>query len=158
MTELRAGACPYCGFPCGEFSHRLRTIQVILFAFFASTLVYGLVVAVLELARGYAPPLAGPAPAALGGTLLGASLGVFIASLLFERRAAEVGTVTSHTQRVIILAAMAEVPAVFGLVMYLLTGSLQWLVAFLALSWLLFVRLGLQLARILRGIAQSLRT
>ncbi len=158
QDELAAGKCPYCGFPCAEFNARVRAIQVILFALFASTLVYGVLVAIMELVVGYRPPGIGDGEPVLGMALMGASAGVFVASLVFERRAAGLATLATCTRMMLVLAAMAELPAVFGLVMYLVAGSLPWMVGFLAVSWALFVRLGLRLPVILRGITDCLRT
>ncbi|MEA3402733.1 MAG: hypothetical protein U9R79_15950 [Armatimonadota bacterium] len=158
QQELEDGKCPYCGFPCHEFSRRVTQIQIILGAIFASTLVYGILVAVLELYTGYRGPGLGDSELVLGMALIGASAGIFAASAMFERRALELETTVSYVRIAIVLGAIAEVPAVFGLVMYLLTGSLPWLVLFLAASWALFIRLGLRLPVILRGIADCLRT
>lgn len=155
--ELVEGKCPYCAFPCGEFNRRLNTVQVILAAIFGSTLIYGIVVAVLELHVGYQAPGLGQNEAVVGMALMGASLGVVVASIMFERRALEAQTLEAYTRLAIILGAIAEAPAVFGLVMYLLAGSMVWLVSFLAVSWALFLRLGLRLPTILRGMAECLR-
>lgn len=159
VTELRGGVCPYCGFPCAELERRVRVIQVLLGAFFVSTLAYGAVAAVLELVVGYrAPGLGGASEQTLGIALLGASAGVFVVSLQLEQRALAAPTLLGYQRLVVLLAAMAEVPALCGIVMYLLAGSLPWMVAFLAVSWALLIRLGLHLPRILHGITDCLRT
>ncbi len=158
VRELREGACPYCGFPCGEFHRRVTQIQVILFALFASTLLYGIIAAILELVVGYRAPGPATMEPMLGGVLTGVTAAMFVVSLAFERRALEKATLDSYTRTVVILGAMAEVPAVLGLVMFLVIGSLPWMVAFLAVSWALFIRLGLKLPHILRGITECLRT
>ncbi len=158
VQELRGEACPYCGFPCAEFDRRVRVIQVILFALFMSTLLYGVLVAILEMVVRYRPAGLGEVEHVVGGAMLGAAAGVFLASLAFERRALEAATLDSYAHTVIILAAIAELPAVFGLVMYLLAGSLPWMVVFLAASWVLFLRLGTRLPLVLRGITDCLRT
>jgi hypothetical protein len=156
--ELAAGACPYCGFPCEDFSRRVTHIQAILAALFGSTLIYGIIVAVLELYTGYEPPGLGDTEFILGMALMGLTAGVVAASIMFERRTRGAETLATWQQMTIILGAIAEAPAVFGLVMYLLTGSLPWMVLFLAVSWALMIRLGLQLPRILRGMTDCLRT
>ena len=157
-AELRAGACPYCGFACEEFQQRVNLIQTILAALFGSTLIYGIVVAVLELYAGYRAPGIGDNEFILGMALMGASAGIVGASVLFERRVRGAETLRTYQQTVIILGAIAEAPAVFGLVMYLLTGSLPWMVLFLGLSWVLLIRLGLKLPMVLRGMTDCLRT
>jgi len=157
--ELRGGVCPYCGFPCEELERRVRTIQVLLSAFFASTLIYGALAAFLELVAGYrAPGLGGLSEQTLGIALLGASAAVFVGSLWLEGRALQTPSLEGYQRLVLLLAAMAEIPAICGLMMYLLAGSLPWMVAFLAVSWALLIRLGLHLPRILHGITDCLRT
>lgn len=156
--ELRVGACPYCGFPCAEFHRRVGHIQLILAALFGSTLIYGIIVAVLELSVGYRAPGLGDAEFVIGMALMGATAGIVGASIMFERRTRGAATLETWQQTVLILGAIAEAPAVFGLAMYLLAGSLQWMVLFLMVSWALLIRLGMQLPRILRGMTDCLRT
>ncbi len=156
--EFRAGMCPYCGFPCEEFQGRVNQIQLILGVLFGSTLIYGILVAVMELYMGYQAPGLGGNEFTLGMALIGASGGIFGASMLFERRTRGAETLDTYQQSVIVLGAIAEAPAVFGLVMYLLAGSLQWMVLFLLISWALMIRLGLKLPEILRGMTDCLRT
>ncbi|MFW5866833.1 MAG: hypothetical protein ACOCX2_03390 [Armatimonadota bacterium] len=156
--ELAAGACPYCGFECAQFEAAVRKIQMVLAALFGSTLIYGVIVAVLELYVGYEASGLGANELILGMALVGMSAGIVAASVMFERRVRGAETLATWEQTVLILGAIAEAPAVFGLVMYLLTGSLPWMVLFLALSWALLIRLGLKLPRILRGMTDCLRT
>lgn len=155
--ELAAGACPYCGFPCGEFNRRVSQIQLILGALFASTLIYGIIVAVLELVVGYEAPGLGDKEFIFGMALMGASVGILGASIMFERRTSGRKTLAVYRQTVLILGAIAEAPAIFGLLMYLLAGSLQWMVLFLVVSWALMIRLGMKLPEVLRGMTECLR-
>ncbi|NLO06608.1 MAG: hypothetical protein GX131_12350 [candidate division WS1 bacterium] len=155
--ELAAGACPWCGFPCDEFHRRVSLIQLVLGALFASTLIYGVIVAVLELTVRYQPPGLGDAEFVLGMALMGATAGLAVASIMFDRRARGRETIETHQRMVIILGAIAEAPAIFGLVMYLLAGSLQWMVLFLLVSWALMIRLGTRLPHVLRGMRDCLR-
>lgn len=159
VTELKGGVCPYCGFPCAELERRVRAIQVLLGAFLVSTLAYGGVAAFLELVRG---PLATDAARCSGQTLgialLGGTIGVFLVGLSRERRALARASLEGYQHLVLVLTATAEVPAICGLMMYLLAGSLPGMVAFLAVSWALLIRLGLHLPRILHGITECLRT
>lgn len=158
VGELRGEACPYCGFLCGEFHRRVTQIQVVLFALFASTLLYGSIAAVLELVADYQAPVPVTMEPTLGTALAGVTAAVFVISLVFEGRGLEQATLDAYTRTVIILGAMAEVPAILGLVMFLVIGSLPWMVGFMAVSWALFIRLGLKLPQILRGITECLRT
>ncbi len=155
--ELAADACPYCGFPCAEFNRRVSQIQLILGALFASTLVYGIIVAVLELVVGYEAPGLGDGEFILGMALMGASAGIVGASIMFERRTGGQKTLETYRQTMLILGAIAEAPAIFGLVMFLLSGSLQWMVLFLGVSWALMIRLGMKLPEVLRGMMECLR-
>ena len=91
-----------------------------------------------------------------GATLLLLSYVLFIASLRFERAALARQDPPSLRQAVIVLAAMAEVPAIWGLLMYLLFGSIQWLVVGMVISWALFFRLGVRLPVYLHHISQHL--
>lgn len=157
-AELRDGACPYCGFPCATLERRVRVIQVMISAFFASTLVYGALAGFLELVVGYqAPGVAGLSEGTLGLILLGSSVAILLVSVNLEGRALRADSVPGYVRTVMLLAAMAEIPAICGIVMYLVTGSLPWMVGFLAASWALLIRLGLHLPRILQGMADCLR-
>jgi F0F1-type ATP synthase membrane subunit c/vacuolar-type H+-ATPase subunit K len=157
-AELAAGACPYCGFACEEFQKRVNMIQIILAALFGSTLIYGVIVAVLELYAGYEAPGLGGNEMILGMALVGCSAGIVAASFMFERRTRGAETLRTWQQTTIILGAIAEAPAIFGLIMYLIAGSLPWMVLFLGISWALMIRLGLKLPLILRGMTDCLRT
>ena len=156
--ELEAGRCPYCGFPCAELHRQVNYVQLILAVLFGTTLLYGILVVVLELVYDYRAPGLGDHEFTLGMALLGATAGVFIASVMFERRATEPGKLGRYTRIFLVLGAVAELPAFFGLVMYLLTGSLQWMVLFLLICWALLIRLGLRLPQLLQGITDCLRT
>lgn len=156
--ELDEGRCPYCRFPCAELHRRVNHVQMILGAIFISTLVYGVVVVMLELWRGYEAPGLGEAETVIGMALIGASAGLLMASILFERRVGDDASLDNYSQMLVILGAIAEVPAVFGLLMYLLAGSIQWMVIFLVLCWAMLIRLGLRLPKILHGMTDCLRT
>ena len=156
--EFAEGACPYCKFPCAELNRRVNHVQMILGVLFASTLVYGIAVVVLELWVGYQAPGLGDAEFLVGMALLGASAGIVAASVMFERRVGRVTSLDTYSRMLLILGAIAEVPAVFGLVMYLLAGSLPWMVLFLLVCWAMLIRLGLRLPKILQGMTECLRT
>lgn len=156
--ELEEGKCPYCHFPCAELHRRVNYVQIILAALFGSTLIYGVVVVLLELRYDYRAPGLGDSEFIVGMALMGATAGLLAASLLFERRAQDVATLGTYTRMIILLGVIAEAPAIFGLVMYLLSGSLQWMVLFLVVCWAMIIRLGLRLPTILHGMADCLRT
>ncbi len=92
-----------------------------------------------------------------GAALLLLSLVLLIVSLRFEQGALAKQDPPSLRQAVILVAALAEVPAIWGLLMYLLFGSIQWLVVGMTLSWALFFRLGTRLPLYLHRISQHLK-
>ncbi len=156
--ELDAGACPYCGFPCRELDRRVNQVQLILAALFLSTLAFGIVVLLLEMWVDWQPTGLGDHEFIVGMALMGASVGIIAASIRFERRLQEQESIDTYSHMVRILGLIAEIPAIFGLVMYLLTGNLPWMVVFLLVCWIMLIRLGTRLPVILHGITDCLRT
>ncbi len=151
------GECPFCGYPCAEYQRHVTMIQIIVGAVFASTLVYGGMVAFLELVVQYRPAYDPASDKIFGAALLLLSLVLLIVSLRFEQGALAKQDPPSLRQAVILVAALAEVPAIWGLLMYLLFGSIQWLVVGMTLSWALFFRLGTRLPLYLHRISQHLK-
>ena len=152
------GQCPYCGYPCAAYQRYVTITQVIVGVVFASTLVYGGLVAFLELVVQYRPVSYPTSERIFGGALLLLSFVLLIVSLRFERAGLAKGDAPSLQRGVTMLAALAEVPAMWGLLIYLLFGSMQWLVVGMAISWALFFRLGVRLPVYLHRISQELRT
>ena len=152
------GQCPFCGYPCAEYQRYVTMTQIIVGAVFASTLVYGGLVAFLELVVHYRPASYDPASVNMfGASLLLVSLVLLIVSLRSERATLAKQDPPSLQRGVTMLAALAEVQAIWGLLMYLLSASIQWLVAGMVISWALFFRLGLRLPVYLRRISQHLK-
>lgn len=156
VEHLSEGLCPYCKYPCAQFHRKVTTVQVVLGAIFASTLVYGAVVAILELAVDYRPPGTGVSEHLLGVALLVLSgTPVTLVWVVASRRAGS-GDPDQMQTGLIMMAAAAETPAVCGLVAYLVVGSLMWFVIMLGVSWLLFLRLGMSLPEYLNTIKDAI--
>ena len=82
------GQCPFCGYPCADYQRYVTMTQIIVGAVFASTLVYGGLVAFLELVVHYRPASYDPASVNMFGvSLLLVSLVLLIVSLRLERAA-----------------------------------------------------------------------
>ena len=156
--DLAGDACPHCGFPCAEFTRRVRHVQVVLTAIFACTLVFAAIVAFLELYTDYRPAASARHTQLMAWMLVGVVVVEFVVALFLERRYLQQHTLDAYARAITVLGALAQAPAIFGLLLYLLSGSIQWMVIFLAISWAEFLWLGSRLPRILRGITDCLRT
>jgi hypothetical protein len=151
------GKCPYCGYPCAEYQRQVTSMQVVLGAIFASTLVYAGLVAFLELVARREPPMAPDLAWVAGLALIVVSAGAVVASLVMEPAVLAGGDLASVRKAAALLAVAAETPTVSGVLFYLLTGSIQWFVVSLGVSWVLFIRLGVRLPSYLQRISEHLR-
>ncbi len=145
VQNLREGRCPYCQYACAEFHRKVTSVQVVLGAIFASTLIYGALVMIFELAVDYTPPGSVISTNVLGAVLLGTSV---TAALVLWKLAGGMNDDSDpdRMQRgLIMMAAASEMPAVCGVASYLITGSLMWFAILLGASWMLFMRLGMSL-------------
>ena len=150
------GRCPYCRYPVADYQRQITTVQVILGAIFTSTLVYGVLVAVMELVVEYTPPAGDISANVLGGALLVASLIPLVLLRKLAGQKTESGDSTAMKRGLMMKAAAAEAPAVCGLAVYFVTGSVMWFAILLGASWLLFLRLGMDLPRYLNTIKDAL--
>ena len=121
MGELRGGL-PALRLSCAELERRVRAIQVLLGAFWSRRWPTGGVAAFLSWRGPLAPDAARCSGQTLGIALLGGTSACFWSDLT-ERRARE-GPIEGYQHLVLVLTATAEVPAICGLMMYLLAGSL----------------------------------
>ena len=151
-----SGICPYCSYPCAEYHRRITVIQVVVGALFLSTLLYGGLAGFLELIGGFQPMAPDLPETVLAVTLLAVTVAALMASGFMERAALAESSPAAVLQAALVLGAAAEVPAMAGLVMCLLTGSLAWMAAFIGASWALFLRLGLRLPLYLQRISEHL--
>ena len=150
------GRCPYCRYPVADYHRQITMVQIVLGAIFGSTLIYGVVVAVLELAVGYRPTGAGEPSNIFVGGLLVALLGVVVFFRRAEARALSASEPPAMRSALVVAAALAEAPAIYGLLMYLLFGSIMWFAIFVGASWLLFLRLGMSLPQYLNTLRDAL--
>lgn len=142
--------CPLCGFELKPFMQRLQAVYAISFGFFVSTLIYAVVVYFLD-TRGVRLGVAMPTmlPYIL---LIAAVLVLGVARKL--QPAAQVRDMSRIQSVFFVKLAMVEAVAVIGFVMYLLSGSLQWFVTFLAVSWLGFIIVGTQMPALVNRMAE----
>ena len=150
------GACPYCRYPCRQFHLQVTMTQVVIWAIFALTLVYGALVAVLELAVGYRPAGGTAASNLFGGLLLVPLLGIVIFFKRAQAKAVSASEPSAMRSALTVAAALAEAPAIYGLLMYLVSGSIMWFTIFLGVSWLLFLDLGLRLPEYLNRMKDAI--
>lgn len=150
------GRCPYCQYPLADYHRQITMVQVVLGVLFSSTLAYGVVVAVMELVVEYTPPAGDISANVLGGALIAASLMPVALLRNAARRKTESGDSAAMKRGLMMMAAAAEAPAVSGLAVYFVTGSLMWFAILLGVSWLLFLRLGMDLPQYLNTIRDTL--
>lgn len=145
--------CVLCGFPLGEAQRRMTRIYLLTSVLFGSTLLYGIVVYVLETMVKLPPAPA--LPAALPYALLVVAVLCFGLGVSFGRRGLERATTPNALQRALIIElAFFEAIALLGLLLYLLTHSLLWFTTFLGLSWLAFLWVGTQSPQLARLVSQ----
>jgi hypothetical protein len=145
--------CVLCGFPLREAQRRMNLIYLLTSALFGSTLLYGIVVYVLETMVKLPPPPA--LPVVLPYVLLVVAVLCFGLGVSFGRRGLERATTPIALQRTLIIElALFEAIALLGLGLYLLTHSLLWFTTFLGLSWLAFLWVGSQSPQLARLVSQ----
>ena len=105
---------------------------------------------------GYRPTGAGEPSSIFVGGLLVALLGIVVFFRRAEARALSADEPSAMRSALIVAAALAEAPAIYGLLMYLLFGSIMWFAIFVGASWLLFLRLGMSLPQYLNTIQDAL--
>ncbi len=120
--------CPLCGFPMGQVRRQIIPIYIITGSIFLSTLIYGALVYVMSTNAMIEPqPVGEVVFYALGGAVVPVVIAM------------------AFVKRIIAKAALAEVPAVYGLVAYFLTGDTAKFAIFLGISWGLFIWLSTQI-------------
>jgi hypothetical protein len=151
-VQVRAGeCCPICGFPLQSFRRNLQRIYTLNFAFFCSTLVYSGLVYYLA-TRGQIHPTGLPAMVTY------VMLALAVLDLGIARRIgpplAQVKSIAQIVGLFTTRMAIVEVPVVFGVGLFFMTGSLQWYVTFLAISWVGFVLVGIQMPQLAQRMAE----
>lgn len=143
--------CPLCGFVIHPFMRRLQTVYTLSFAFFTSTLVYSILVYFLETRQVLRPaelPL--PLPYAL--------LVLAVLDMGLARRIGppleQIKTMQQLLKVFLLRLAVVEVIAVVGLALYMVSASIHWFVAFLAISWVGFLVVGSQMPRVAQRLSE----
>ncbi|MCE5238496.1 hypothetical protein LLH23_08385 [bacterium] len=151
-VQVTAGdCCPLCGFRLRPYRQRLQTIYTLGFAFFASTLIYSILVYFLD-TRGVVRPLALPPVVPY------VALVVAVLNLGLARRVGppleQLKTMAQLQQVFLVRMALVEAAAVLGVVIYVLTASLPWFVTFLAISWVGLLVVGSQMPHLGQRLAE----
>ena len=120
--------CPLCGFPLVEVNRRVFPIYIVTGAVFLSTVIYAGLVYIMSTTTAIRPNPAGDI--------------VFYALAAMVVPVAIAMAVVKH---IIAKAALAEGPAVYGIVAYFLTGDVAKFVILLGISWVLFIWLSTQI-------------
>ena len=150
-VQARAGErCPLCGFALHSFRRRLQNVYTISFGFFVSTLLYSILVYYLD-TRGLNRPL--QLPSAVPYILLVCAVLQLGIARRFGRPMAQLTSMQQVQGLFLTKLAIVEVAAVLGVLTYLLTGSLALFVAFLAVSWIGFVVVGVQMPHLVQRLS-----
>jgi len=145
--------CASCGFPIGRLRMALAQTYVISFALFMSVVIYGVVVALVR--PGGSAQIDGDVVRAAPYVALAVAAGLFILMLRWGEVPGELAP-PAAVQQVVLHAALAEVPAVLGLVAYFLTGKTQDFVIPLVGSLVLFAMLATRVPKIGMAIRRYL--
>lgn len=146
-------ACASCGYPLGKLRVALVQIYVTSFALFMSVVIYGVVVALVR--PGGSAQIEGDVVQAAPYVALGIAAIMFVLMLRWGEVPGEMAPQTA-VQQVVLHAAMAEVPAVLGLVAYFLTGRTQDFAIPLIGSLVLFATLATRVPKIGMAIRRYL--
>ena len=145
------GRCPLCGFSVATFRKHLSRIYLLSTAFFVSTVFYGGMVYWLDTQHVLK---AGQMPAFFPYLLLVISVLLFGAAVKFGQRVATATSMAMVQRLLMIKLAMIESIAVYGLLIYFMSTSLQWFVTFLALSLLGFMQTASQMPSVAEQLAR----
>ncbi len=137
-VPLDGARCPLCGAGIGPARQHVLQLYIICGAIFASVLMYGVAVALLE-TTGYQ---AMAAPVSMIRTaFLALCVLMPIPLVVLERRLLDGGTVPAVKSAAVVVASLCESIAVLGLVLYLLGGGVKWFAIFTGLSFVSFLYL-----------------
>ena len=147
------GICDVCGFPAGQVNAFMLKIYLITGAFAASVLIYGVI--------GYAVMSSTQtsfiAPST-GRIIFGALVVVGISSVVVAYKVLPLAfkrpTPAGVLQIVLFTAALCEAPAIYGLVVGLLTRNAAWMAALIALSLAGFVLLSRDMPAVAQRITE----
>lgn len=146
--------CPLCGFDLGPLHQRLRTIYLVSFGFFMSTVVYGAMVWLLEHLNGFRTPAA-TLPAGLAYAFLAIGVVDFgLATHILRRRVPMTRDPAQLQTLTIIRLALAEAIVILGLVLYLVGRSVEWFVVFVALGFMAFLLIAFSMPQVARRLGE----
>ena len=131
------GCCPLCGHKVGVARRQVTTLYVITGAITASVFVYGALVFILE-STGYQRPE--PQPLLCYGCLA-LSIALFAPMFILERKMLAKETVQGVRSATVMVGALAESMALYGLVLYFIGGGIKWFVILLGVSLVGFMYL-----------------
>ena len=151
LTAPPEGNCPTCDFPLQQLRAQVLALYMLLGAMFLSTLAYALLTIVMERAThtGWTPAHFYQSIALVA--LLG-PVGLALARL----QAPPTGDPAAARGRLVLESALAEVPAIVGLLGFFLTGERSVFVMLLGLSWLCFLYVAYQVPPVVRAIEQRM--
>ena len=130
--------CPLCGASIGPVRQRVTLLYVVSGSIFASVLIYGAIVAIME-STGFASGAG--APDAIKYVFLGIALCMYVPIGFVERQLLARETAQAVWSAAIVVAALCESIAILGLVLYFLGEGVKWFSIFLGLSLVSFVYL-----------------
>ncbi|MHB8994417.1 MAG: hypothetical protein ACYC63_04125 [Armatimonadota bacterium] len=145
------GRCPLCGFSLRSFQQQMTRLYLLSTAFFVSTVLYGGLVYLLDTQRLLQPVTM---PGFLPYVLLVLSVLVFGAAIKVGQRVATATTMTAVQRLIIIKLGLIESIAIYGLLIYMLSNSLQWFVTFLALALLGFMQTASQMPSVAEQLSR----
>jgi F0F1-type ATP synthase membrane subunit c/vacuolar-type H+-ATPase subunit K len=143
--------CPLCGFSLRAFQQQMTRLYLLSTAFFVSTVIYGGLVYLLDTQRLLQP--AGM-PGFLPYLLLVLAVLVFGVAIKVGQRVATATTMAAVQRLIIIKLGLIESIAIYGLLIYMLSNSLQWFVTFLALALLGFMQTASQMPSVAEQLSR----
>jgi hypothetical protein len=143
--------CPLCGFSLRPFQQQMTRLYLLSTAFFVSTVIYGGLVYLLDTQRLLQPA---KMPGFLPYVLLVLGVLIFGAAIKVGQRIATATTMAAVQRLIIIKLGLIESIAIYGLLIYMLSTSLQWFITFLALALLGFMQTASQMPSVAEQLSR----
>ncbi len=138
------GRCALCGFPAGLANRLMARMYVITGALASSVLIYGVLAYFLTGTGGFEPRMA-TLPLAVIYAFIAVSVVAIAIGLAVARPGSGPGEPARLFPRIIIAAALCEVPAMLGFVTAVLTGGVQWMAVLLGIALVGFLGIGMEM-------------
>ena len=148
-AEIEGGVCQACGFPAGKVNNAMMRAYIVTGAMAGSVFIYA-AVAVAITSRLDRPPTTLAMPLLVG--LFCAALVCAVASAYVALSIERQRTPTEMFSRLVIAAALAESPAVYGLVLTLLAKDVKWVAIFAAVSLIAFAVIAKEMPAFARAV------